>query len=75
MKVTYFQILREIEFFFFFFRVQYVNENDVKNLKPAIEAKVLNEVDRLSLVDDMFALVQAGKADTVDVLELMKSKF
>ena len=52
-----------------------MNENDVKNLKPAIEAKVLNEVDRLSLVDDMFALVQAGKADTVDVLELMKSKF
>jgi len=59
--------------FYGYYRVQYVNENDVKNLKPAIEAKVLNEVDRLSLVDDMFALVQAGKADTVDVLELMKS--
>merc|ERR1719245_2621447 len=59
--------------FYGYYRVQYVNENDVKNLKPAFEAKVLNEVDRLSLVDDMFALVQAGKADTVDVLELMKS--
>ena len=38
-----------------------------------IEQKILNEVDRLSLVDDMFALVQAGKADTIDALELMKA--
>ena len=50
-----------------------MNEGDVQRLKPAIEQKILNEVDRLSLIDDMFALVQAGKADTVEALELMKA--
>ena len=56
-----------------YYRVQYLNEGDVQRLKPAIEQKILNEVDRLSLIDDMFALVQAGKADTVEALELMKA--
>ena len=42
-------------------------------LKPAIEAKILGEVDRLSLIDDIFALVQAGKAETTDALELIKA--
>ena len=40
-------------------------------LKAAIRDQKLSEVDRLGLLDDMFALVQAGKASTVDALKLM----
>ena len=46
---------------------------DLDNLKPAIKKKTLNEVDRLGLIDDTFALVQAGKAFTFEALELIKA--
>jgi puromycin-sensitive aminopeptidase len=59
--------------FFGYYRVHYHNEDDLKRLRPAIENQSLSQVDRLSLIDDLFALVQAGKANTVDALELMKA--
>ena len=55
-----------------YYRVHYQDEQDLNRLKPAIENKILGEVDRLSLIDDLFALVQAGKAETTDALELIK---
>ena len=56
-----------------YYRVHYQDDKDLNKLKPAIEQKVVNEVDRLSLIDDIFALVQAGKADTTDALDLIKA--
>ena len=56
-----------------YYRVHYKKQQDLDNLKPAIEDKTLNEVDRLGLIDDIFALVQAGKASTADALELIKA--
>jgi hypothetical protein len=43
-----------------FYRVQY-DPADLAMLRPAIENQVLGEVDRLNLLNDTFALVQAGK--------------
>jgi len=56
-----------------YYRVHYQDEQDLNRLKPAIESNKLGEVDRLSLIDDIFALVQAGKAETTDALELIKA--
>ena len=56
-----------------YYRVHYSNEEDLKRLTPAIEAKTLSEVDRLGIIDDLFALVQAGKASTSDALEMIKA--
>ena len=56
-----------------YYRVAY-DDCDTKNfemLKSAIQNQTLPEVDRLGLLDDLFALVQAGKANTVDALKLM----
>ncbi len=59
--------------FYGYYRVQYLNKDDSSHLRKAIASKALGEVDRLSLIDDLFALVQAGKASTVEALELMKA--
>ena len=56
-----------------YYRVAYENPEDMLLLKPAIEDKTLSEVDRLGLLDDLFSLVQAGKADTVTALKLMEA--
>ena len=56
-----------------YYRVHYKNQKDLDALKKAIENKVLSEVDRLGLIDDTYALVQAGKATTDDALELIKA--
>ena len=56
-----------------YYRVHYKDDRDINRLKPAIENKILDEVDRLSLIDDIFALVQAGKAETTDALVLIKA--
>merc|ERR1711953_1573379 len=56
-----------------YYRVHYQNQKDLDGLRNAIENKVLSEVDRLGLIDDTFALVQAGKANTDDALELIKA--
>ena len=56
-----------------YYRVAY-DDKDVQNLemlRTAIRDQKLSEVDRLGLLDDMFALVQAGKTSTVDALKLM----
>jgi len=54
-----------------YYRVSYEDSNNVEMLKAAIQSQALSEVDRLGLLDDLFALVQAGKASTVDALKLM----
>jgi aminopeptidase N len=54
-----------------FYRVQYTPE-DLALLRPAIESKVLGEVDRLNLLNDTFALVQAGKVTTTFYLDLIQ---
>lgn len=40
---------------------------------PSIQDKSLPPLDRLGLLDDLFALVQAGKSPTVEVLKLMEA--
>lgn len=45
----------------------------LQELLPAVKSKTLSSLDRWSLQNDLFALVQAGRASTVDVLKLMKS--
>lgn len=40
-------------------------------LIPAIESRTLPPLDRLGLIDDLFALVQAGRSSTRDVLKLI----
>ena len=52
------------------YRVQYSPEM-MKKLLPAIESKVIPPLDRLNIQDDLFALVQAGKASTVEILKLL----
>jgi puromycin-sensitive aminopeptidase len=55
-----------------FYRVHYPSEILAQFL-PAIESKQLPPLDRLGLVDDIFALVQSGQASTVDVSFLKNS--
>ena len=56
-----------------YYRVAYddADPNNMEMLKAAIQSQELSEVDRLGLLDDLFALVQAGKASAVDALRLM----
>merc|ERR1712038_1154172 len=56
-----------------YYRVAYddADPNNMEMLKAAIQSQGLSEVDRLGLLDDLFALVQAGKAKAVDALKLM----
>ncbi|XP_043237159.1 puromycin-sensitive aminopeptidase-like [Amphibalanus amphitrite] len=55
-----------------FYRVQYPPEM-LEQFKSAIATKVMPALDRNSLVDDLFALVQAGDSSTVDFLRLARS--
>jgi puromycin-sensitive aminopeptidase len=54
------------------YRVQYSPEM-LHDLLPAVESKVLQPIDRLSLHTDLFALVQAGKNSTTQVLQLLEA--
>ncbi|XP_046659626.1 LOW QUALITY PROTEIN: puromycin-sensitive aminopeptidase-like [Homalodisca vitripennis] len=45
----------------------------LQQLQPAIQDKSLPPLDRLGLLDDLFALVQAGQSQTVEVLKLMEA--
>ena len=56
-----------------YYRVKYEDPEDLLRLKPAIEDLTLSEVDRLGIMDDLFALVQSGKTDTVSALKLMEA--
>ncbi|XP_013782586.1 puromycin-sensitive aminopeptidase-like [Limulus polyphemus] len=42
-------------------------------LQPAVEDQTLPPLDRLGLQNDFFALVQAGRASTTEVLKLMEA--
>lgn len=45
----------------------------LERLVPAIRDQSLPPLDRLGLLDDLFALVQAGHTSTVEVLKLLKA--
>ncbi|XP_064546193.1 puromycin-sensitive aminopeptidase isoform X1 [Drosophila montana] len=55
-----------------YYRTRY-SEAMLGQLLPAVENMELPPLDRLGLIDDMFAMVQAGQASTVDVLQLVGS--
>lgn len=55
-----------------FYRTQYPSEM-LERLIPAVQDQSLPPLDRLGLLDNLFALVQAGCANTVEVLKLMKA--
>ncbi|KAB0796160.1 hypothetical protein PPYR_10221 [Photinus pyralis] len=55
-----------------FYRTQYPPEM-LERLIPAIHDKSLPPLDRLGLLDDLFAMVQAGQSSTVEVLKLLQA--
>uniref|UniRef100_T1J5J3 Pleckstrin homology domain-containing family A member 8 n=1 Tax=Strigamia maritima TaxID=126957 RepID=T1J5J3_STRMM len=55
-----------------YYRVQYPTEI-LASFLPAIRDQTLPPLDRISLHDDLFALVQCGQSSTVDVLKLMEA--
>jgi len=55
-----------------FYRTRY-SKPVLSLLLPAIEDRTLPPLDRLGLLDDLFAMVQAGHASTVEVLEVMRA--
>lgn len=55
-----------------FYRTQYPSDMLARFI-PAIHDKSLPPLDRLGLLDDLFALVQAGDTSTVEALKLMQA--
>ncbi|CAG7834519.1 unnamed protein product [Allacma fusca] len=55
-----------------FYRVSYSSEM-LAQLIPAIKSKSLPALDRLNIVDDIFALVRAGKTSTAELLQLLEA--
>lgn len=55
-----------------FYRTQYSSEMLARFI-PAIHDKSLPPLDRLGLLDDLFAMVQAGQTSTVEALKLMQA--
>lgn len=55
-----------------YYRTRYTTEM-LDQLIPAIKNQTLPPLDRLGLIDDLFALVQAGRAPTTDVLKLTEA--
>ncbi|XP_022199071.2 puromycin-sensitive aminopeptidase isoform X2 [Nilaparvata lugens] len=55
-----------------FYRTKYTTQM-LDQFLPSIQAKTMPPLDRLGLVDDLFALVQAGQAPTVQVLKLIQA--
>ncbi|XP_058067309.1 puromycin-sensitive aminopeptidase isoform X2 [Anopheles bellator] len=53
-----------------YYRTQYPAEM-LEQFLPAIKDMSLPPLDRLGLIDDLFALVQAGKSSTVDALKVI----
>jgi len=49
-----------------FYRVRYPPEL-LAEFVPAIRDKTMTPLDRLGLLDDLFAMVQCGESSTVDV--------
>jgi len=54
-----------------FYRTSY-SQSILNKLIPAIQDKSLPPLDRLGIVDDLFALVQAGQCNTVQVLQVLQ---
>lgn len=54
-----------------FYRTCY-SADSLQQLVSAIGQKTLPPLDRLGLIDDVFALVQAGHSPTVDALKLLQ---
>ncbi|KAH8375652.1 hypothetical protein KR200_004180 [Drosophila serrata] len=55
-----------------YYRTRYSSKM-LEQLMPAVERMELPPLDRLGLIDDMFAMVQAGHASTAEVLALVDS--
>lgn len=55
-----------------YYRTRYTAEM-LDQLIPSVRDQSLPPLDRLGLLDDLFALVQAGRAPTVDVLKLIEA--
>lgn len=53
-----------------FYRVNYSTEL-LDALKPAITNKQLGSVDRLQIINDFFSMVMAGRAQTVNFLQML----
>lgn len=53
-----------------YYRTRYTPDM-LDQLIPAIKSQTLPPLDRLGLIDDLFALVQAGRAPTAEVLKLI----
>ncbi|XP_055385276.1 puromycin-sensitive aminopeptidase [Condylostylus longicornis] len=53
-----------------YFRTSYTSEM-LLQLIPAVKSMQLPALDRLGLIDDLFAMVQAGQAKTADALKLI----
>lgn len=54
------------------YRTQYPSDM-LEKLIPAIQDRSLPPLDRLGLLDDLFAMVQAGHTSTVEVFKLLKA--
>jgi puromycin-sensitive aminopeptidase len=57
-----------------YYRVQYPSEY-MERFVPDINSRKLNELDRLGLLDDLMAMVQAGRVSTTVPLKLIGSGF
>ena len=55
-----------------FYRVHY-SQQELDLLCQAVRDKALPAVDRLNMLDDLWSLIQAGKAATVEGLRLLDS--
>ena len=55
-----------------FYRTRYAPDL-LKHLVSGIDQKTLPALDRLGLVDDVFALAQAGHSTMVELLELLEA--
>lgn len=55
-----------------FYRTKYTSDL-LEKFIPAIQNKTLPPLDRLGLLDDLFAMVKAGHTSTVEVLKLLRA--
>jgi puromycin-sensitive aminopeptidase len=55
-----------------FYRVLYSPE-DMELLCSAVRSRKLSQIDRLNVLDDLFSLIMAGKASSVDGLRLLQA--
>lgn len=56
-----------------YYRVAYEDPHDRDLLLKSIRNQSLSELDRLGLMDDLFALIRAGKANPVDGIKMLEA--